>query len=90
MILDMNHPDHPRIKIYDSMGKLVTGVRSYDTETTETELVVYNRNAGPVVVSQVDDSGDIVKSPLFVKTKLLGSTYKIEPRQTDAIDEVLY
>lgn len=49
MIIDQNHKDFKKFKLFDANGTQIDNALSYDTETEEAELCLYNSKGRCIV-----------------------------------------
>lgn len=78
MLLTVENSKDKSVIIYDSMGRVVKGIMSYDTETKECEMVVFNsfdlaapQTPMPILISSEKDVN--LSEVLKIKTTLPGS-----------------
>lgn len=59
--------------LVDSRGTMIPGVLSFDDETAEVELIIFNQDNQPVMKGELDECGSIVYDLLTVKTRIPGA-----------------
>lgn len=82
MKLDIENTKGLKVKVYDNMGRVISLVRYFDTETCEIEFFVCNREGK--ILSEIAEDGSFQGKK--IRTIWLGAYAEVDGKRVDSRD----